>query len=138
MKKKIIIFLSVALIFITSVAVIKRVNKPEQTTLEDISYNTFKNKIKQEDNFVLFIRKDGCAPCKIITPYVNQLNEYESYDVCSINLNKIDNADVFQNEYNINGTPTIILFNRGQEKKRIFGLVDKDTFFNEFGVKNYE
>ncbi|MGM0123629.1 hypothetical protein IGI37_001001 [Enterococcus sp. AZ194] len=136
MKKKFIIIVCLLFISLTTIIIFKNISNTEKEYFKDITYEQLKE--METEDYVLFVRKDGCMPCKSITPYVNKLSKMANYNVVSVRLNNLNNSDTFQNELHINGTPTVIRFKNGVEKNRVFGMVNEETFFGDLGVKDYE
>jgi thioredoxin 1 len=65
-----------------------------------------------------------CGPCKRMTPIIEQLaDDYEGkVKVCKLN---VDNAGETAARFKIRGIPTIILFERGNVRKKWVGTTDR-------------
>lgn len=81
----------------------------EQTETKQLSFNEL---IKGDTPVLVDFYADWCAPCKMMTPILQQLKQ-EMGD--KINIIKIDterNPDVAI-RYQVRGIPNLILFNKG-------------------------
>ncbi|MBI3951295.1 MAG: thioredoxin [Acidobacteria bacterium] len=66
-----------------------------------------------------------CGPCKMLEPTVEAIaTQYEGKAVVA-RLN-VDDSPETPARYGIKGIPTLILFNRGQERDRIIGVTSKE------------
>ena len=101
-----------------------------------ITYSTFEEKIKNKESFVVLIIQNGCSHCENFKPVFDKFandNEIEYFKLNLTNISSVDNNSLNSN-YNIEGTPTILIFKKGVEQKelRIAGetttKVLKETF----------
>lgn len=66
-----------------------------------------------------------CAPCRAMSPIVDQLaREYS--DTACIKKIDIDEQGDLARQMRIQSVPTLIFFKDGQETKRLIGLQDKE------------
>lgn len=91
-------------------------------------------RVKSKELFAAYFFSPTCMYCKEYTPVLmDVVNEYE-LDVPKLNL--LEYGEAFE-QYNITGTPTLIVFENGQEVNRIVGSVTKtetEAFFKDMGV----
>src|SRR5262245_23595300 len=66
-----------------------------------------------------------CGPCRALAPIVEAVADQYAESVLVVKLNVDENPNIAQ-RYGIRGIPTLILFQQGEEKKRIIGVVDQD------------
>ena len=66
-----------------------------------------------------------CGPCRALAPIVEAVADQYAESVLVVKLNVDENPNITQ-RYGIRGIPTLILFQQGEEKKRIVGVVDQD------------
>ncbi|KDN59422.1 MULTISPECIES: thioredoxin family protein [Exiguobacterium] len=106
-------------------------NANEEEGVNAVNAEELETKISEEDEVVVYFWQTGCEYCEQVKPYIEPL--VEEYDAVSINL---ADHNVWTT-YGINGTPTVIRFEDGQETGRIEGAVSEqqyETFFkNEEG-----
>lgn len=101
--------------------------------LNDISYKEFNKKINNKDSFVLEIVQTGCHNCTEFTPKFKSVLEDNKVVAYSLNLTDLSQEDAtkFLEDYNVDGTPTVIFFKDGKETStmdRLSGAnVSKDT-----------
>ncbi|MBI2209332.1 MAG: thioredoxin [Deltaproteobacteria bacterium] len=67
-----------------------------------------------------------CGPCRMLAPTVEAIAEQYAGDARVAKLNVDDNPSVVQ-RYRIQGIPTLILFQGGEEKERIIGVASKEA-----------
>lgn len=76
---------------------------------------------------------EWCGPCMMLSPLVDEIDDeieqglhedLEDVKICKVNC---DTDRDLALEYNINAIPCLIVFENGEEKDRMVGLVDKDT-----------
>lgn len=65
-----------------------------------------------------------CGPCRMLAPIFEELSK-EVKNVNFFKLNVDENSDVAQ-QYEVQGIPTLILFQNGKEIKRIVGVKSKE------------
>ncbi len=65
-----------------------------------------------------------CGPCKMLAPVIEQVADelQGSIKVCKVN---VDECPGLAAEYKIVSIPTLVVFEKGSEKKRSVGLVSK-------------
>lgn len=68
---------------------------------------------------------EWCGPCRTLAPTVDAVAKKYTGNVLVAKLNVDDNPSVTQ-RYGVQGIPTLILFNHGEEKERIVGVVNKE------------
>lgn len=104
------------------------------------------NKIKQlsNKNFKAVVRSGlvlvdfwapWCAPCKIIAPTLNEIAEEYSSKITIAKVN-VEKNEVLARKYNIRNIPTLVLFDKGKELKRISGVKPKKALLREIGISH--
>ncbi len=74
-----------------------------------------------------------CAPCKFIAPILNEIAEEYSDKITIAKVN-VDQNQALSQKYHIRNIPTLILFDRGKEIKRITGVKPKKSLLKEIGI----
>ncbi|MEO8451717.1 MAG: thioredoxin [Gemmatimonadota bacterium] len=69
---------------------------------------------------------DWCGPCKIMAPVLDKFARDRKGDVLVLKVDTDRNAGVSQ-RFGIRGIPTIIAFDRGKERGRLVGAVDRQA-----------
>jgi thioredoxin 1 len=122
LKKWLIIgpLLLVAVIVCVAIATADELEKPlyNNITIED-----YKNHIKEEDTFFVYIHKTSCPACQQMKPIVNKIINEEDIKWNALNTEEGENFDLsFFKENEINKTPTYIIYKDGEEISRLEGI----------------
>ena len=67
-----------------------------------------------------------CAPCRALTPAVEELSKELDGQVLVVNVNVDENPTV-PTRYGIRAVPTFILFKNGELVEQMVGVVSKDA-----------
>ena len=88
--------------------------------------NNFKEEVlDSKEPVVVDFWAEWCMPCKLLGPIIEELSK-EMKGIKFAKLNVDENQDIAQMFF-IQGIPTVIVFNNGEEAGRIVGLRDKET-----------
>ena len=68
-----------------------------------------------------------CPPCKALTPIIEEVAEEIKEENLTIAKVNIDDAQEIASKHQITAVPTLILFNNGNEIKRLSGMMSKDS-----------
>lgn len=71
-----------------------------------------------------------CAPCRMVTPILDELAEEYEGKIKIAKLNVDDNQEIAV-KHNILSIPTLILFKDGEEQKRLVGALPKKKVIEE-------
>jgi thioredoxin 1 len=71
-----------------------------------------------------------CAPCRMVTPILDELAEEYEGKIKIAKLNVDDNQEIAV-KHNILSIPTLILFKDGEEQKRLVGALPKKKMIEE-------
>ncbi len=110
--------------------------------LEAIDYATFNQKLENKDSFILEVVQTGCPNCTSFTPkFTEVLEEYKikAYSMNLTNMSEEDNK-TFLNDYDVDGTPTLMFFEQGTETstmKRLEGDKNKDIIISKLKQNGY-
>lgn len=119
MKKTNTIFIIaiILLIAIISILIINFLNTPKEGEFKDITYAEIKEKIENEESFVLVVSQSTCSHCATYKPKVKIIAKDYGIDIYYIDIDLEDNKSEFLTEFNLSGaTPTTLFFNEGKEK----------------------
>ena len=95
-----------------------------------LSSENFEKEVLNSQQLVLVdFYADWCGPCKIMAPIIEELaNELQGKaKVGKINVD--ENQDLAM-EYGIMSIPTIVIFNKGKELKRLIGVKSKSELLS--------
>lgn len=110
--------------------------------LEEITYNEYKELVKNKETFILEIMRTDCSACINFKPKIESVaNEYkiEVKYINTDNLTDEENDNLFL-DTGISGTPTVIFYNDGVEitkSSRINGSVSKDRIISKFKANGF-
>ena len=91
--------------------------------VKEINSDNFNEEISKGKSMVDFWAS-WCGPCRMLAPIFEELSK-EVKNVNFFKLNVDENSDVAQ-QYEVQGIPTLILFQNGKEIKRIVGVKSKE------------
>lgn len=95
--------------------------------IKEVNDDNFEQAILQSKTPVLVdFWAPWCGPCRMLAPTVEAIAEQYAGDARIAKLNVDDNPSVVQ-RYRIQGIPTLILFQGGEEKERIIGVASKEA-----------
>lgn len=91
-------------------------------------------RVKSNELFAAYFFSPICMYCKEYTPVLMEVVNENNLDIPKLNL--LEYEESF-NEYNITGTPTLIVFENGKEVNRVVGSISKaetEAFLKDMGV----
>ncbi len=95
----------------------------------NINSSNFKEEILDFNGIsVVDFYADWCGPCKMLAPILDELSD--NYDSKIVKFGKLDvesNQDL-SNQYQIQGIPNVIIFNKGKMYKQVVGLRTKADY----------
>lgn len=93
--------------------------------LNSLTYNTFKEKVKNKDRFYVYVGRPNCSDCNNFEDVlIELLNKYDVMDsVYYLNIaNLINNEkelEELRNKYNLMYTPSFVEFSEGKLKTKV-------------------
>ncbi len=95
--------------------------------VQEVTDHTFEEEVLQSDKPVLVdFWAPWCAPCRMLTPTVNQIAEEYADRAKVVKLNVDENTETSV-KYNIKGIPTLLLFKGGTIKEQLIGATSKNN-----------
>jgi thioredoxin 1 len=149
--KKVIIFLVIIIGIFAAIAVVTKMQQDQAA--EDNPYNkedlrpstidllddpNYQNlimpeeleaKLENGEDATVYFFSPECSHCKATTPIVAPMAEDMGIDLVQYNVLEFEQA---WDQFNIEGTPTIIHFEDGKETARIVSSQSEETFENWF------
>ena len=120
-----LIIVLVVIVLVAALAFIFLSKNMQADGVKSINISELKEKIDNKDSFVLVITQDGCSHCKSYLPTLRKIaNKYNItfYDISQTNLSNEDKT-YLKNVANIDGTPTTVFIENGEEKSTTNRLV---------------
>jgi len=123
--KKILKILSLFLVLVVFLVGCKDDNKEEEKYLVEIDYYTLNQKLENEDNFILEVVQTGCSNCTAFSPKFEKILEKHGLKAFSLNITDLskEDSDNFLSRFKVDGTPTVIFFEKGKETSTLKRLV---------------
>ena len=98
-----------------------------------VNENDFERVVLQSEKPVLVdFWAAWCGPCRTLAPIVDAVADQYAESIRVVKLNVDENPNIAQ-RYGIRGIPTLILFQQGEEKVRIVGVVDQNKISRTIG-----
>ena len=134
-------------LFLVLVLLVVGCEKQEETNITEVEYLkelTFEElevKLQNKEDIILEIVQTGCSNCTAFTPtFESVLNEYE-IQAYSLNISYLSDAGAdWLESYNVDGTPTVIFFEKGEETstmKRIVGNQSREKVVSKLKANGY-
>ncbi|MBR1851917.1 MAG: thioredoxin fold domain-containing protein [Lachnospiraceae bacterium] len=102
---------------------------------ERINQSNFQGKVLEEPGLVLVdFYSDSCVPCKKLAPALGELEDEHEGELKIYKVNTNYDEEIAA-QYNVKGTPTLLLFRNGQIADRKVGALSQDDLFD--WVENY-
>jgi len=96
-----------------------------------INETVFEKEVLQADSLVIVdFWAPWCAPCRIISPILEEIAEEYHGRVKVVKINTDENQALAM-KYNIRSIPTVIIFRDGETVDEIIGAVPKHMFKNK-------
>ncbi|MGM9578191.1 MAG: thioredoxin family protein [Evtepia sp.] len=92
---------------------------------ETLNTETFAPFLKEHPVVLADFYKDGCVACRRIAPLLAQVESAQAGQTALARVNTSSNLALAQ-QYEIEATPTLILFREGLEVARHRGVITKD------------
>ena len=142
-KKGIIVIaiLSVIIIAIRGVLILKNVNNEKY--LKEITYTELKEKMLNEETFILYIGKENCSACQAFNPtFKSVINKYK-IEVFYIDLETLKDEEKTEltNTVSFTGTPTVAFIEKGKDSlnsdTKIVGNIAENKIITKLKNRGY-
>lgn len=127
-KYKWLIILSIIVIALVIVAI--SFSDKESDYIKETNIQNIIKMQEKDKTFILYIKQTNCEHCKVFTPRFLSVLKKHNLKAYALNLTDLSEKDKkkYDNMFEIEGTPTVLFYNEGEENKliRIEGEVTKD------------
>ena len=148
MKKKLLVFLGLALSIGAIVAIVyaaitlNKQQKIEDSYLIELTYKELEEKINNKESFVLIYTQSTCGICHEFKPTLKKTLAKQNFYGYEIVLDKLDKAEraKLNDIANVSGTPTMIFIKDGQEinsSHRLVGARTEDEIVKKLKYLGY-
>ncbi len=127
--KKIILIIIVTLAIAGMIFAGIMMNKEQNTlekTLVSLNYNELKEKIDNEDSFILVYTSETCGSCQTYKPKLQRIlleNDLVAYEVVAQNYTSEEEIAYLNSIASVSGTPTTVYIEKGSELGTSYRLV---------------
>ncbi|MEM2139281.1 MAG: thioredoxin [Candidatus Woesearchaeota archaeon] len=91
----------------------------------ELNNENFENEVLKAERVIVDFWAPWCGPCKILGPRFEELSkEMPNVKFCKVNVD--ENQDL-ADKYQIMSIPTLLMFEKGQQKGTIIGAMSKDA-----------
>ena len=99
-----------------------------------VTTDTFKEEVLESDVPVIVdFWAQWCRPCLMIAPVLEEIAEEYEGKVKVVKVN-VDEEGSLANEYRVSSIPTIYLFEDGEVKNQVIGLMRKEDLIKKLGI----
>ncbi|MFH1307644.1 MAG: thioredoxin [archaeon] len=93
--------------------------------VEEITGNNIEERLERPLVVIDFFA-EWCMPCLMMAPVIEELHEKLKEKVTFFKVNVDDNPEIAK-KLKVASIPTLIIFNKGQEKERLIGSLSADV-----------
>lgn len=95
--------------------------------MQEVTDQSFEQDVLKSDQPVLVdFWAEWCAPCKALTPVIEQVAQQYEGRARFVKMN-VDDHNAVAQKFNVRGLPTLIVFKNGAEAERATGTKSKDN-----------
>jgi thioredoxin 1 len=93
--------------------------------------------IKSEVPVIVDFWAEWCAPCRMVTPLLEEIARDYAGRIKVAKLNVDDNREI-ATRFDIMSIPTVLLFREGEPVKQVVGALPKDLLVMELGLSEQD
>ena len=100
-----------------------------------VTTETFKSEVL-ESNIPVIVDfwAPWCRPCLMLAPVLEEISNDMAGQVKVAKVN-VDEEGYLANQFRVSSIPTVYLFENGQVKQQVIGLMRKDDLLKRLGLK---
>ena len=93
--------------------------------MKNLTDSTFDGEVKESNVILVDFWAEWCAPCRMIAPILEELDEEYAGKIVFAKLDVSQNKET-ASKFKISAIPTILLFKDGEQVNSIIGAVPKE------------
>lgn len=98
--------------------------------MKKVDITNFDEVLKSDKKVIIKFYADWCAPCKALSPILEDVKKELGDDVEVVEVNVDDSGELAQ-KYGIRGIPTMIFINEGEVSSTLVGNQTKDDIIKK-------
>jgi thiol-disulfide isomerase/thioredoxin len=97
----------------------------------ELSYDEYKEKIDNNDSFIVLLYQTGCSHCESFEPKLNEIVKTYNLEIYALNLADLSEKEyaVVKNKTFVSGTPTTVFIKEGKYENKLVGDKDEKYIF---------
>ena len=99
--------------------------------LKDLEFE--KEVLKSDVPVLVDLWAPWCGPCRMLGPIIEEISE-EVGDKAKVFKMNVDENTETAAKFGVTSIPTVIIFDKGEEKNRIVGVVPKSKYLEDLGI----
>lgn len=109
--------------------------KKEETSLIKINGTELEQKLENKDTFILLVSQEGCSHCEEYAPVLKRILKENNITAYEIDWKDLRNDENLNKLFTLDGTPTTIFINDGEEKTTINRIVGAKSNYKDLKNK---
>lgn len=135
--KKIVVGLGIIFIVVIGMVAFTKLSQTDEVQYTDTNVTQINSMIKSKKTFIVYFYQKGCPSCEQVKPIINHYIITTHQKIFAIDINKDSQKSSILQQFEIQGTPTVLFLNRGVENNRLVSVFSKAEF-KERAEKLYE
>lgn len=97
----------------------------------ELTYDQYKEKISNNESFIVLLYQTGCSHCESFEPKVNKIIKEYNLEIYSLNLADLSEKEyaVVKNKTFVTGTPTTVFIKEGKYENKLVGDKEEEEIF---------
>lgn len=97
----------------------------------ELTYDQYKEKISNNESFIVLLYQTGCSHCESFEPKVNKIIKEYNLEIYSLNLADLSEKEyaVVKNKTFVTGTPTTVFIKEGKYENKLVGDKEEEDIF---------
>jgi len=100
----------------------------ELALYKQVPSTEIEKKTHENETFIAYFYQKNCPSCIQIKPILNNFVERSGKDIFAVDINSDDYKNLLIQGFDIQGTPTVVFYELGEEKFRFTSAFSKEEF----------